>query len=748
LKVDIAQNSFSAGEIGSPLFGRVDVAQYNYACETVENFLVRPYGSLITTPGTEYIAEVKTSSKRTRLLNFIFSRTDSYIIEFGDSYFRFYTDGGSVLVGTSSTVYELAHIYKEDELFDVQIAQFNDTIYFAHPDHRVKKLIRSGADDWSFEDFDFLAGPFLDDNTSTITINPSATSGTGVTLTLSATSSTVSFVSSGATTKGHVDSYWKIAGTSSSVQGYVKISTVISPTNATCEVMQTLSSADATTDWAEGAWSDVRGYPGSVTFHEGRLYFARTDYEPQKVWGSQIFTYDDFTAGSEDDDGLNLQLASNESNEINWLVSGKSLVCGTFGGEFTINGGGEPITPSNVLVERATAWGSEKIVPKRIGNYFYYVQRFGKKLRELFYFWEVETYKSIDKTILSPHILGEGVIDMDYQQSPENILWCVRTDGTLATMTREVDQEVQGWSRQVTAGTYESIAVIPSQEDAYDEVWIIVQRTIDGSTVRYVERFENMEVPDRQDKMNYLHSSLEYDAYDHTIDLSLSGTAGSITVTSSSAAFTSADENRRIRAIDADGVTVGEAKIDTVSSSTVALCTVKLSFDDTSYEGGEWGVSVEGLSGLDHLEGETVKVLADGGLDSPDKVVSSGTIDLAYNYFVIRAGLPYTQTIKTLPKEGTSPKGTAQGKKQRVYEVAFKLNNSYRGFSVGDTPTQVSWRDPATLLGTPEALYTGILSNIPLSSNYEYGSQVEITNEDPLPIELLSISLMMTSYDK
>ena len=764
-KIDYIQNSFASGEIGPSLMGRTDIAQYRNACEIVENFICRPYGSLISTPGTKFIKETKLSalgtSSTVRLIKFVFSRSDAYVIEFGVGYFRFYTDQ-AVVVTSGTTPYEIAHTYTESELRDVQFAQLNDIIYLTHPDHPPAKLTRFASNSWTLTNFVFLGGPFLDDNTitsSTISIL-SATAGS-----TTITSSTALFTLSSGSTRGHVGTYWKIgtALTSSTtgldVQGYVKITAVSSTTVAIVTVINPLSGTAPTNNWAEGAWSDVRGWPSCVTFHDRRLFFARTDTEPQKVWGSQPFTYDEFSIeASYDDDALNLELASNEANEIKWIASGAVLVAGTFGGEFIISPGANDsvLTPTNATAKQQTSWGSEPTIPKKVGNFFYYVQRFGKKLRELFYFWDLDSYKSVDQTILSPHITGDGIIEADYQQNPETILWCVTTGGTLATLTREVDQEVRAWSRQVTDGYYESIAIIPSQAGAYDEVWAVVRRTIDGATKRYIEVFENIEYPERQDLCFYVHSGLTYNAFTLTstptsTTLTLSATGGSIRITASNARFASDDVGQRIRAIDADGVTLGEAKITAFSSSTIVIATTTYNFSTTSYAAGRWGLSVSTISGLDHLEGETLVVLADGGLDKPDKVVTSGTITLAYNYFVVTAGLPYTSKVKTLPIEAGSQRGTAQGKIQRINQVALKVNRSHKGFYIGGTDAlveRVIFRDPETLLGTPELLYTGIIPDIPFNDDYRRGSQIIIENRDPLPMEILNIMSTLTTEDK
>jgi hypothetical protein len=270
-----------------------------------------------------------------------------------------------------------------------------------------------------------------------------------------------------------------------------------------------------------------------------------------------------------------------------------------------------------------------------------------------------------------------------------------------------------------------------------------------------VELFDDIEPPDRQDLCNYLHSSLLYNAYEtgttSTISISLSATSGTVTITSSGAAFVAGNVGKRIRTIDKDGITQGEGKITAVGSPTGCTITVSNTFSSLAFAASRWGISVSTIIGLDHLEGESARVLADGGVDNPAKTVSAGTITLAYNYFVVRVGLPYDQIVYTLPKEGGNNRGTAQGKIQRINEIAFKVNRSHRGFKAGESAAEldvVATRDPSTPMGTPEQLFTGIIPNISFRGNYAYGSQIYIKNEDPLPVELLSIMLSVDTYEK
>ena len=663
----------------------------------------------------------------------------------------------------STSVYQLSTVFTENEVFDVHYAQLNDVIWLAHPNHPPQKLIRTSANEWTIADHAFIGGPFLDSNTNTsTTLSVSATQGT---INITAATGKTVFTRSGSTL-GHHNAYWAIGGlcgdtdvtTGLKIAGYAKITHVINSYTATATVIKNLKDTTTTSNWSEGAWSAVRGYPARVILQGNRLWYARTNHEPQKEWGSRIFLYDDFALDTQaDDDGLNLALSSNESNEIQFLAAGKSILAGTFGGVFITNSGStEALTPDNVTASEEIGSGSEDIMPKKLGNFLYYVQRFGKKLRELFYNWELDSYKSLDKTILAPHILGDGVVDMDVQNNPESVFYCVLTSGTLATMSREIDQDVTAWARHTTSGTYTSIAVIPSQSANYDEAWVIVERWINGNPRKYVEFFENIDVPTRQDKCLYLHSALTYDAYESTtssnVTISLSASSGSVTLTSSTAYFNGGMINKRLRAINVvSGATIGEGTITATASTTSITLSITTTFNVLSYAAGLWGVSVSTISGLSHLEAKTIGILADGNTESLTRTVASGAVTLGSNYFVISAGLSYDQVLFTLAKEAATERGTAQGKWQRYSEVAFKINRSTQNFKYGPDADNL---DDVNLAITPTVttLYTGILppqgGAISMRGGYKRGAQVYIKNSQPLPLEILNIIGSLDTYEK
>ena len=476
--------------------------------------------------------------------------------------------------------------------------------------------------------------------------------------------------------------------------------------------------------------------------------------------------------GGADDDALNLQLAATQSNDIKWLAPMNDLIVGTYGGEFCISNGigtGNPITPATVGVIQQTSWGSDTIIPRKIGNFAYYIQRGAQKLRDIFYQWTSANNKSVDKTILAPQINGGGFLDIAYQQNPDTMLWCLCTNGTIAVMTREVDQEVQAWSRQVTAGSFSSIAIIPSQEGLTTKcglsstVKLMVNRSImwkDSLVSCLLCRAQVLLIP-QQDQVFYVHCGLTYDAFAATssptaTSISLNSnynvTQSTCVITSSAAYFSLSDVGERVRAVDAFHNILGEITITSYGSSTLVAGTVTYPFTTQAYPNGRWGVSVTSISGINQLIGQTVVVCADGGVDYPSKVVSTaGTITLAYNYFVVTVGLQANSTLLTLPQDNPSERGTSVGKKQRISELAFKLNNSYTGFWIsGTTGTlfQPANRNPQTNLGTPPPLVTGILPNITFQDDYRYGSQVYLQVLDPLPVEILNIVTTIETFEK
>jgi hypothetical protein len=737
-KVNYIHNSFNAGIFSPRLYGRTDLEKYFSGVEECENFILKPYGGVERRPGTYFVAEVKTSSKSTRLIPFQYSTTQAYVIEMGDQYMRFYKDNGQIT--DSGSAVEIATPYLEAELFDVQFAQSADTLYLAHPNHAPRKLTRSSHTSWTLTTVDFFRGPMLDTNSTTTTMSVDSNTGNDITITASAAYFD----------EDMVGALFRIK------DGYVKLDTYTDTTHMKGDVQENadgsagdLNTSGAETDWAEGAWSDYRGYPSCVTFYEQRLFFANTKHQPQTVWGSVSNDYENFETGAEDDDSLNYTIGSGQVNAIKWMMPGKVMAIGTAGGSFTLSSGSDaqPLTPSNVVVRRDVTYGSDDIVPVQIGNFVYFVQRNSRTLREFGYSFEVDAYQALDMTLLAEQITEGGIEQMEYQQSPNNVLWCVTGEGNLACLTRQIPQKVIGWSEVKTDGDYESVAVIPADEE--DEVWTIVNRTIDGSTVRYIEYFKPFEIPSEQEDCFYVDCGLSLDS---PYSISSITQADPAVVTTSSAHGLSNGDTVIIRGVE--GMTEVNKKrylAASVTSDTFELQTLAGDdVDSSSYvaysSGGEVRKCVETVSGLSHLEGETVSVLADGAVH-PDVTVTSGAISLNWKAGEIHAGLPYDSILKTLRLEGGSQMGSSQAVVKRITDVTVRMYRSL-GCTVGTEDSQdiIPFRSMGDSLDEPTPLYTGD-KKILMPNGYDKEGQIYIKQAQPLPLNITAIISKVSVLD-
>lgn len=658
--------NFTAGELSPRLDGRVDLAKYPAGCATVENMVIYPHGAAARRPGTQYIAEVKSSAAKTRLIPFEFSTTQTYILELGNQYIRFFRNNGQILSGGSP--YEISSPYLTTELFDIKFAQSADIMYITHPNHKTRKLSRTGHTSWSLTEVEFTNGPYLDTNTSTTTITASAhTVGTGRTF----TASSAIFVS---TDVGRLVRFR---------DGYAKITAFTSTTVVTVEILKDTGSSSASTDWSLGAFSSTTGHPSCVSFFEQRLVFAATLNNPQTVYFSKSGDYENMDANIggtvADDDAIIYTIASNQVNAIRFMAASRTLIIGTAGGEFTVSGGGDndAVTPTNVMIKKQSNHGAANTDAIAVGNATLFLQRAKRKIRELAYNFDVDGYTAPDLTILAEHVTEGNIIEMAYQEEPLAIVWCVRGDGELVALTYQREQEVVAWHRHVFGGVFgsgkavcESVAVIPKEDSEY-ELYMIIKRTIGGATKRYVEFLNTFDF-DQTDNtsFNFLDSQLSYS-----------------------------------------------------------------------------GSSATTISGLSHLEGQTVSILANGATH-PDKVVSSGQITLDRAVTKAKIGLSYTSILKTMRIDAGSQNGSSQGKTKRIYEVTARLFESV-GVEVGpdlNNMERVPFRTSADPMDQGIPPFTGD-KEVEFRGNYDTDGFMIVRQTQPLPLTLLSLYPRLITND-
>lgn len=255
--------------------------------------------------------------------------------------------------------------------------------------------------------------------------------------------------------------------------------------------------------WRLGAWGRTTGWPSVVGFHEERLVFAASPLEPQAFWMSVSGEYENFAPTDReskvlDNNAITFTIASNKVNGIRWMTSGPTLVFGTMGGEWQASASSmkEALTPTNISVVQHTGHGSGHVRPIRVGPSILFMQKSGTKLRELVYDYQTDALVAKDVTIISEHILRRGTraVEMAYQQEPNSVAWMVLADGGLVGLTYVRDQEVYAWHYHELGGNFnngkaqvESAACIPAASGTYDILYLIVKRTINGVTRRYIE---------------------------------------------------------------------------------------------------------------------------------------------------------------------------------------------------------------------------------------------------------------------
>lgn len=234
-------------------------------------------------------------------------------------------------------------------------------------------------------------------------------------------------------------------------------------------------------------WGGAYGYPRCGTLYEQRLWQAGSTAFPQRVWGSAIGEPLNYQLGTFDDEAMAYDVASSEMNPILHLADATGLLALTFGGEFSIAGGSDKaITPTNLQVKSQSNYGCSAVPPERVGTEIFFTQRAGRKVRALSQnIYNTERYDAPDLSVLAEHVTESGLLDMAFQQEPSSLLFMVRNDGQLPTLTIDRDQEVVAFTRQLTQGLYESVESIPGATG--DVVFCVVARIINGALTRFIE---------------------------------------------------------------------------------------------------------------------------------------------------------------------------------------------------------------------------------------------------------------------
>lgn len=714
------QHSFNGGEVTPEFFGQIGDAKYQSGLAICRNFVAKPQGPVENRAGFAFVRELKSSLNKARLVSFTFSTTQTMIIEMGGGYFRFHTQGASVLVGSppawsnatayvvgslvssggnnyyciapntnqvppnatywylepSNGVYEIPNPFATADLFDIHYVQSADVLTITHPNYPPTELRRLGATMWTLVPISFIPTILAPTGVSATpdavrtgydyhyvvtamasdNVSQSVASADATCVNNIFTSGAKNTITWSAVVGAVAYTVYKRVGGS---YGYIGRTTTLSIVDD--NIAADLSRTPPIYDTVFQAAGD---YPGAVSYFEQRRCFAGTINQPQTIWMTNSGTESGmaYTLPVRDDNRIAFKVAARESNTIRHIVPLTSLLLLTSSAEWRVTSiNSDAITPSTVSVRPQSYIGASNVQPVIINNNMLYGAARGGHLREMAYSWQANGYASGDLSLRAPHLFdGFEMVDMCYAKAPIPIVWAVSTSGGLLGITYVPEQQVGSWHHHDTDGLFESCAVVAEGNE--DVLYVIVNRTIGGVTKRYIER-------------------------------------------------------------------QATRKFATPADAFFVDC-------GATYN----GAPVTTVSGLTWLEGKTVNILADGAV-CPQKVVTAGSITIDNPASKIQVGLPIIADAQTLPLATQIDAGFGQGRVKNVNKVWLRVVNSSGIFAGPSLDKLIQYKQRTTEpYGSPPSLKTQEIE-IDVEPTWGDGAQIIVRQSDPLPITLVSMSM-------
>jgi hypothetical protein len=440
--------------------------------------------------------------------------------------------------------------------------------------------------------------------------------------------------------------------------------------NPTVAILADSGGSGATFD--KPALTTANVFPGAVAYYEQRRVFAGSVSKPQNVWATRSGTESNmgYSIPTRSDDSITARIVAREANTIRHLVPLGDLIALTSGGEWRIaSSSGGALTPADISVKPQGYTGIGQPQPITTSTSIIYAQARGGRIREMQFSWQLQRYDSIDISILAPHLFDyHSIVDMAYVKAPQQTLWCVREDGVLLGMTYAPEHDVKAWHQHVTAGSFESVAVVA--EGSEDILYAIVKRSIAGVPVRFVER---------QRSRNF-------------------------------------------------------------TSQTESFCVDA----GLTYRGQPATV----ISGLTHLTGATVSILADGAVVAQQVVQAGGTVTLDGLASVVNIGLPYNCDAQGMPASIDTLQAFGQGAPKNINNAWIRVKDS-GAVQLGpsfDKLREYIQRSVADNYGTPPPLVTGEIT-MNISQKWAQNAQWCLRMANPLPFTLLSIMMEIATGD-
>ena len=784
-KVTPIQTNFTGGEITPKMHGRVDLQKYGASCKTLKNFICFPHGGIVKRSGTRFVAECKDSANTKRLIPFVFSTTQAYILEFGNDYIRFYRNEGQIL--DSGSAYEISSPWGEEYLDGLSFTQSADILYVTHPEFKPRKVTRTGHTTWTVAEFDQTDGPYLDQNTSATTMTPSHASGSSRTITASV--STFASTDVGRLIRLKHSSTW----------GYAKVTGFTSATVVTVTILSDFGGTGSTTDWRLGAWSDTTGWPTCVTFYQDRLFFANTTNQPNTVYSSKSGDFENFaptaTDGAvTDDSALVFTLATSQVNAIRWMQGARQLQLGTSDGPFLMSSGSDnlALTPTNVTVNRETSDGVAAQIPVTAGRATLFTDRNKLRIRELAYKYDIDGFVTPDLSLIGEHITsGSTIKSISYARSPNNLVWALLEDGGLRCMTYEREQDVVAWHRHIPGGIFGSCTVtVTDYANIANNSKLVLTRS-DGTTTTFNSATSSTTGKFHSTTSNNQTATNLKTLVDADSDFTATVASNVVTIKETSRAgaspltITTGDSTRLAITSQAEAKVLSIAVIPTATETEDQLYMIVertingatkhyVEFLEEIFDTNEGksvsnaffvdsgltytGTSANSVSGLTHLEGETVQVLVDGAVH-PNRTVSSGAVSLASSGTEISVGLAYQGKLVTLDPEVQTETGASQGKVRRIERATVRVVDTYNLKIAAETLPleELDFRDTGGLEAVPfregaqsmdtVTLFTGD-KRVLISHTPDRKFNLVVQHDQPQPCTVLAIMYALVVSDR
>lgn len=518
-------------------------------------------------------------------------------------------------------------------------------------------------------------------------------------------------------------------------EGVIKITSYTSAISVTGVVMKSLDATTATTNWTleTATWNSTRGYPRAVAIAQERLIFGGTYEQPQTLWFSEQGIFDSFGIGVDDEDSIELDISSTQANAIQWISSVKDIVVGTTGNEMALTTNGT-ITPTNLPTINKTSWGSDTQTPLNVDNELVFIASNNRKLRSFHYDFNKDAYQADDVFLLAEHLTTPEItlVETTFAKDPDPTIYCVRSDGTMIVGIFDREQNLLGWTVFETDGAFKRCCSI--QEGNESRVYIVVEREINGSPQKYIEVFST----DDGTEETHIFSDCAKVVRPSSKTITGITNANPGVVTATSHGFSNGDT---VYMMDIEGMTELNGniyKVASVTANTFALTnSSNANINTTSYgtytTGGTANKQSVTITGLSHLNGETVEIKAENAL-ATSQTVSAGSLTLANKAGIVVVGMPYSRTINLMRRVVGVDGDKNLVETVRWITVALLVYNATNPSVNGENNPNRNADDD---MDSASPLFSGVLRYA--GNDWDEDGSLSITHSGPFPMTLLGV---------